>query len=176
MSEEKIIEALKRGDITALDRLFELYGSVGLRTAYLITSDRYMAEDVLQETFIQCWKYIGSLKDISAFRSWFYKILTRLAYREIKKSKRVLPVENIFEKAEKAVNDRYFTDKSDSELYDCIEKLNTKLKTTVILFYYDEMSIKEIAEAMSCREGTVKSRLNTARKQLKRLIGSREVL
>ena len=175
MTEEKTIEELKQGDISALERLYEKYSAQALRTAYLITSDRYMAEDILQESFIQCYKYIGSLKDNSAFKPWFYKILTRLAFREIKRAKRILPVESIYEQ-DTAVSDKYFQNAEDSELYSYIDRLRPKLKTAVILFYYNEMSIKEIAETLSCREGTVKSRLSTARKQLKALIGNREAL
>ena len=175
MTDEKAIEELKQGNISALEYLYEEYSTQALRTAYLITSDRYMAEDILQDAFIQCYRYIGSLKDNSSFKPWFYRILTRLAFREIKKTKKLLPVENIFEN-DTAVSDEYFQGFENSELCKYIDRLKPKLKTTVILFYYDEMSIKEIAGIMSCREGTVKSRLNTARVQLKGLIGSREAL
>ncbi len=175
MTEEKLIENLKQGDFSTLDELFEIYGTPALRTAYLITSDKYMAEDILQETFIQCCRRIGSLKDNSAFKPWFYRILTRLAFREIKKAKKLIPVENIYEQ-DIAVSDEYFKDRESSRLYTYIDRLRPLLKTTLILFYYDEMSIKEIAAALSCSEGTVKSRLSRARKQLKGLIGSREAL
>ncbi len=175
MTEERIIEELKQGNISFLDELFEIYGAPALKTAYLITLDRYMAEDILQETFIQCCRNIGSLKDNSAFKPWFYKILTRLAFREIKKAKKLVPVEDVYTR-DTAVSDEYFKDRENSGLYTYIDKLKPKLKTTLILFYYDEMSIKEIARAMSCNEGTVKSRLSRARKQLKCLIGSREAL
>lgn len=164
MNEEIIIKDLKSGNISALDDLFKLYSSQALKTAYLITKDRYIAEDVVQETFIQCYHSIKSLRDNKAFKPWFYKILTRLSYREIKKAKKLLPVDNIFEKSDSSVYDSYF---DDNVLYDYISKLSLKHRTTVILYYYNDMSIKEIAKSMGCYEGTVKSRLNAARKQLK---------
>lgn len=176
MNEERIIEELKSGNISALDDLYEIYSVPALKTAYLITSDKFIAEDVLQETFIKCYKSIKSLRDNNAFKPWFYKILTRISFREIKKSKKLLPVENIFDKAEKSYTDKYFADFRDSMLYEYIEKLSIKHKTTIILYYYNEMSIKEIAKAMGCYEGTVKSRLNSARKQLKKILEKEEVI
>lgn len=170
MDEEKVIEELCAGNIDALDHIYRAYAAQALKTAYLITSDRYIAEDVLQEAFIQCFKSIRTLKDKRAFKPWFYKILTRIAFREIKKAGRLLPIENIFEKAEDSYNDKYFEDYRYGELYKYIERLGIKHKTAVILYYYNDMSIKDIAAAMECREGTVKSRLNSARKQLKHML------
>ena len=170
MKEEKIIADLKVGSIEALEKLYALYAEGGLKTAYLITSDKYMAEDILQETFIQCYKHINSLRDSSAFKPWFYKILTRLALKEIKKSKRLTPIENIFERADTSVSDTYFSSYKDSYLFNYIEALKPKQKAVIIHFYYNEMSIKEIAKTLGCREGTVKSRLNSARNNLKKAI------
>ncbi len=175
MTEEKLIEELKTGNNQAFTEIFNLYAEKGLKTAYLITSDKYMAEDILQETFIQCFMSIKSLKDNKAFKPWFYRILTRLAYKEIKKHKKILPVECIYEKADSAVNDSYFTDKECNELWAYINKLSIKHKTVIILYYYNNMSIKEIAKAVRCSEGTVKSRLSCARKKLKNNIEFKEV-
>lgn len=168
MNEENIIMQLKSGRLSAIDELYNLYSSYALRTAYLITNDKFMAEDIVQETFIQCIKNINSLKDNKLFKPWFYKILTRLSYREMKKAKKLLPVENIFEKADSQSFDTYF--KGDSEIYNCIQSLGEKHRTTVILFYYNDMSIREISKIMGCREGTVKSRLSYARKQLREVL------
>ncbi len=164
MNEENIIKNLKSGSISALDDLYKMYSSQALKTAYLITNDIYIAEDVVQETFIQCYRSIKSLRDNKAFKPWFYKILTRLSYREIKKAKKLLPVENIFEKSESSFYDKY---SDDNILFEHINKLSLKHRTTIILYYYNDMSIKEIAKSMGCYEGTVKSRLSSARRQLK---------
>lgn len=168
MNEERIIEELKHGNLSALEDLYEIYSIPALKTAYLIVADKFMAEDILQETFIKCYKSINQLKDNNAFKPWFYKILTRIAYREIKKSKKLQPVENIFENITSSHTDKYFANYTDSLIYQYIERLSIKQKTTIILYYYNDMSVKEIAKVMNCYEGTVKSRLNSARKQLKK--------
>ena len=171
MDELTIINQLKDGNLDAIDLLYSKYSAQALRTAYLITSDRYMAEDIVQEAFITCYNSIHSLKNPALFRPWFFKLLTRLSWRYIKKQNKAIPTENIIErldiKQSKDTLDNYNRSTDYDKLYEAIENLNLKLKTTVILFYFNELSIKEIAIVTGCLEGTVKSRLHNARKALK---------
>lgn len=170
MSEQNLIQKLKSGDLSAVDDLFHIYADNAVKTAYLITSDRFLAEDVVQETFIICLNKINSLQNDLAFKSWFYRILIRTAYKEIKKKKRIIPTESIDN--DSIHNDTYFDESS--ELYDAIMKLDVKHRTVVILYYYNELSIKEISRITKSREGTVKSRLAYARKKLKSMISEME--
>lgn len=174
MNEYEAVQALKSGDMSGFELLFNTYAKQGIRTAYLITSNRQTAEDILQETFIQCFTHIHTLKDNSAFRPWFYKILTRLAYKEALKAKKQIPVEDIYDKAEQAVYDRHPTDSDNIYAYVC--KLKPKHKTTVVLYYYNDMSIKDISRIMHCPQGTVKSRLNAAKATLKKILEKEEFL
>lgn len=174
MDEENLIQALKNGDISAVDEIYRAYSAPALRTAYLMTSDRHTAEDVLQDTFIQCIKSINGLKNNSAFKAWFYKILVRNAYKAAKAQKSLIPSEDIYEKADTAVYDKYPSEKS--EIISCINRLPQKLRSTVILFYYNELTIKEISQIMLCPQGTVKSRLDRAKKELKKFIEKEKLL
>ena len=70
----------------------------------------------------------------------------------------------------KNVNDEYFSSEKYIRLYNAIDSLNKKMKTTVVLFYFNEMSIKEIAKITGSFEGTVKTRLFAARKRLKKYL------
>ncbi len=171
MKERDIIERLKGGDKQALGELYEIYISSALRTAYLITSDRFTAEDIAAESFIEVYKSIGKLKNPEAFKSWLYKIIVRLSWKAGKSASRMRPDENIISLADKnGKGDEYFESERYTPLYAAIDALPIKLKTTVILYWFDEMSIKEIAKAMGCFEGTVKSRLFTAKKRLREIL------
>lgn len=167
MTDYEIIERLKAGDNEAVDLLYGKYGNQALRTAALITSDIYGAEDVVQEAFIKCITSINSLKNPDSFKSWFYRILTRIAWRYTKKKSNCILVDDITVYADQSVSDEYFKNEKYSQLYEEINRLNYKLKTTVILFYFNNMTIKEIASSMGCLEGTVKSRLFTAKRKLR---------
>lgn len=170
MEESEWIQKMQQGDETAFFIIYEKYKNAALRTAYLITGNRYTGEDILQETFIQCCLHINELKDPATFKSWFYKILTRTAWKMAKKDKCAVPVENIFETIDESVeedSEKTFLQKEErKKLLEAINQLDLKQRITVILYYYNEMSVSEIAKATGSLEGTVKSRLFFARKKL----------
>jgi RNA polymerase sigma-70 factor (ECF subfamily) len=164
------IKKMQQGDDTAFFIIYEKYKNAALRTAYLITGNRYTGEDILQETFVQCCLHIKELKDPATFKAWFYRILTRTAWKFAKKEKSAVPVENLFETIDESVeedSEKTFLQKEERrKLLEAINQLDLKQRITVILYYYNEMSVSEIAKATGSLEGTVKSRLFFARKKL----------
>lgn len=163
--QEDIINRLKNGDRKAFDEIYNLYVNQALRTAYLITGNKMDSEDIVQQTFIQCYQTIGQLKDVTKFKSWFFRILTRIAW---KTNKHKLPCfDKIFDSEySKSSLDIVLENEKNQILYHAINSLDTKLKTVIILYYYNELSIKEISDILCIRQGTVKSRLFSARKKL----------
>lgn len=171
MEEIEIIRKVQEGNIRAFELLFERYKHSAMRTAYLMTGDKYTSEDIVQEAFTKCYLSIKSLKNPEYFKTWFFKLLTRIAWRYMKKEKSLIPIEEINEVIEKSQDltepNQIEQNIIKSEVYREILKLDYKLQTTIILYYYNMLSVKEIAKIMGCLEGTVKSRLHTARKKLK---------
>ncbi len=160
------------GDEAAFAELYELYKTPALRSAFLITGNHFDSENVLQETFWKCYRNLPRLKDPAKFKPWFYRILTRTAWEYCQKRDRETPVAEVLppdrqepadlaaEQAEAAETRR--------ELLAAIDKLPWPQKTAVILYYYNELSVEEIAKATGCLTGTVKSRLFNARRNLKK--------
>lgn len=175
MEDYEIIEKIKNGDESGINELYTKYSKQAYRTAYLITSNSYTAEDVIQETFVQSIKAIKTLKNPNSFKPWFYKILTRIAWKHAKNDTYCILVDEMADKTNTSACDEYFKNNKYDLLYEEINKLNEKLKTTIILFYFNEMSIKEISKTMGCLEGTVKSRLFTAKSKLRKSL-NKEVL
>ncbi|MBE6090173.1 MAG: RNA polymerase sigma factor [Clostridium beijerinckii] len=171
MSEEELVIKIQSGDMNALGELFEIYKNESFKYSYLITGSKYTSEDIVQEAFISCYNNIKSLKNPEFFKSWFFKMLTRIAWRYAKKDKKSLPVDNIFEKVdEKNIDtsiEQYLRKEQNNNLYAEIEKLDLKQKTVIVLYYFNGLTVNEIAKVMGCFEGTVKSRLHSARKKLK---------
>lgn len=174
----ELVMRLQNGEKAAFEKLFELYKVRAVRTAYLLTNNRALAEDITQEAFVQCYLKIKDLKNPMQFKTWFFKSLTRIAWRMSTKEKTVVPVENIFELTDYKDTEQVeldFINKENAErMMSMISKLEEKLRTTVLLYYYNEFSVSEIASIMGCFEGTVKSRLHTARKKLKKSLGVEE--
>lgn len=171
MNEEGLIEKIQSGDMNAFEQLFEIYKNQAFRYSYLITGNMHTSEDIIQEAFIKCYTNINDLKKSHQFKAWFFKILTRIAWKHSNKDKKAYPVGNIFEKAESETIDKsvdtYIRTQEYEILHAEIEKLDLKQKTVIILFYFNGLNVKEIAKVMGCFEGTVKSRLHSARKKLK---------
>lgn len=160
MTEETLIPEIISGSETAFRELYDLYAPKAYRTALLITGSIQNAEDTVQETFIKCCGSLDRLKNPCAFSSYFYRTLTRTAWRLSAESRKCLPLEDNF------LSDIAVHNESYRELYDAVAALDVKLRTVVVLFYFNDLPISKIAEITSCFEGTVKSRLNRARKEL----------
>lgn len=152
------------------DTLFETYQTEALRAAYLICGNRADAEDVVQDTFVKCYESMHQLRDPSRVKPWLFRILTRTAWHTCQKHRREMPVENLYDNQEPACEDASAallrSDRTQT-VAKALASLEPKQRTTAVLYYYNEMSVKEIAQAMGCFEGTVKSRLYHARQQLK---------
>ncbi len=172
--EAQLVESMKQGNKIAFDRIYEMYCNQILRMAYLIVGNRADSEDIMQETFIKCYLHCTELKNNSGFKAWLYQILTRTAWNYGKKSRHEYPDEEIEQTAEHtdgvSVLDLVVHKEQANELYNAIAKLDIKYRTMIVYYYYNQMSTKEIAAACNCLEGTVKSRLFTARGQLKKYL------
>lgn len=174
MDEIKLVQQFKRGDKPAFDALYEKYKNILLRMAYLVSGSLADAEDIVQETFVKCYLHIGELKKPEGFKPWLFQILYRTAYSHGKKRRREIPSEDIALQADAADGhtplDRMIESEVEKTMKDAIGSLDLKHRAVVAMYYYNELSTKEIAGILECSEGTVKSRLFMARKKLKEIL------
>lgn len=168
-----LIARAKGGDLVAFEALYEMHKAAIYRTAIAITNDRSVAEEILQDTFLRAFKHIARVRDGVSLSPWLYRITVNLAYDWTVKQKRWLSaINNIIERIvvptvsspERSVEEREIQEL----LYEAINRLEFKQRTTLILFYLQDFSLSEIAEIMECPVGTVKSRLHYARGNLRR--------
>ena len=184
----ELIRKWKDGDEDAFDAMYQRYKQTAMRTAWLLCHNLADSEDIVQETFVQCYFHIRELKDENRFRPWMLKCLGRTGCKLMKKQKTEMPehqmelhlerekyLETTFsgktagEPLEEAIA-REFS----GELTKAIRRLSEKHRLVIVLYYYDELSVHEIAKITGCLEGTVKSRLHFARRQLKKMLSDAE--
>ncbi|MGF0095577.1 RNA polymerase sigma factor [Peptoniphilus sp. SGI.035] len=162
-------ENLKNGDKYSFDLLYNEYNLILYRTALLILGNKDDAEDVLQDTFLSIYKNINSLTNFNKLRPWVFSILKNFCYTKYKKKKREFPDEFVLDKADiesvSSGEDEFLLNK---EIEEALLKLKQKEREVIVLFYYDDFSIEEIAEICKTFKGTVKSRLFRARNNLKK--------
>lgn len=169
MENTDLIKRCQLGDVNSFSELYQLHKKKALVTAYLIANQKGIAEDIVQESFIECFRKIKTLRDPEAFEAWFYKILVRTGWRMVKKYNHFLPMsEKTMECLRAAVDFKSELDTSETNLivHEALGQLSLPLKTVVILYYFNDMTIEKIAKVLGCFPGTVKSRLYNARIQL----------
>lgn len=174
MDKTDLIKHCQLGDMSSFSELYKLYSKHALGTAYLISGHKGLAEDIVHESFIQCFQSIETLKNIETFDVWFYKIVTRTGWRMVKKNTSTVFLEDTVNK-ENIMDYSAAVDLNSCEsnimIYDALKMLSLPLRTVIVLHYFNDMTIKEISKVLGCFEGTVKSRLYNAKKQLKQIIG-----
>ncbi|MGB4387535.1 MAG: sigma-70 family RNA polymerase sigma factor, partial [Caldicoprobacterales bacterium] len=171
---------LKRGNKKAFEQVYNLSERYIYTIIYRIVRDNEKTADLMQDTYIQIYKKIHTLRNVEAFFVWAGRIATNNTLRFIQKdSREVLASEEdndfVFEKAsddkeEFLPEDILLNKEKRQKIREIINNLSQVQKITVLNYYFGEMSVSEIAQAMQCSPGTVKSRLNYARKQIKQAV------
>lgn len=173
MIDSNIIKCCQQGEEAAYDKLYAATYKKALWTAYLIAGHMDIAEDIIQEAFFECFRNIKKLKKPEVFPVWFNRILIRTCWRIVLKEKKKLVTsydDDLLAELESENNDFEGIEVKQTKLIirKAINRLNPLMRTTIILYYYNNMTIKEIGEVMHCFEGTVKSRMHYAKKSLEK--------
>lgn len=178
------IEYVKRamnGDEEAFKEIYNItyYNKLFIAKKYM--KNDTAAEDVLQEAYIKIWKYLPSLDDPANFSAWSSKIVANTALNELRKNQ-PMPFTDLAAEGDDGsemsfdVEDSYelnqpelaYTEQEEQNIVrEMIEALSDEQRMCIMMYYIEELSVKEIAEALGCSEGTVKSRLNYGRKNIK---------
>ena len=135
------------------------------RVARGILSNEHDIEDAIQNTVIKAYEKINTLKKNEFFRTWLVRILINECNEIIRRNKRVVSINE--SNHEERYNDCY----ENIDLTKAINSLSEELRVTTVLFYFEDMSIKDIASILNIPNGTVRSRLSRARKILREVIG-----
>lgn len=134
-----------------------------------IVHDKFKAQDAVQDSLIAIIKGFGKLKNHRKFHAWIYQVTRNKCLDIIRKNskyKKDCDLDAIFEPQDKTTN---HDEKID--MMRMINKLPSKQKTIIQLFYYDGFNIREISKILTTPAGTIKSLLFDARNNLKQLIG-----
>ncbi|MBS6503654.1 MAG: sigma-70 family RNA polymerase sigma factor [Clostridium sp.] len=166
------VKALKLGDKNAFEKIYKLTYKKVYFFSFSITKDSELTKDIVQEIYVNVFKYIGSLKDEKLFIAWLNKITyntTKKELSELNKKPINISDEELHMKLIDENNPvvKCIEDENTKELIQNVLNLKEKYRTVLILKYFNNYKIKDIAKLLDCPEGTVKSRLNTAKEILK---------
>ena len=156
-----------------LERLVAQYQGAVLRTCYLYLCDRSQAEDAVQETFLKVYRSLDSFRGESSEKTWILKIAMRTCY-DMNHSgwsrffNRWITPEMLPEASVP------FTERDDA-LTQAVMRLPEKLRRVIILYYYQGLSVREIAETLGITQPSVSSRMKRGREKLKAALEGREI-
>ena len=140
-----------------------------VRSATRLCDSREEAEDAVQETYLQAWKYWRSFQKGTNCRAWLFRILFNVIHKRAVKEAALIPIE------EPKVIDLLRLDPQTSfdklEVLEVFDQLSIEHREVILLVGVEEMSYKDAANVLEVPMGTVMSRLNRARTQLRQRLG-----
>ena len=160
-----VVRLCQRGDREAFAVLVDRHRTMLFGTAYLMTRDRQLAEDAVQEALIAIWKNIGSLRNPGGLKAW----LARIVVNEVRQQarKRRVPVLTLEELPDPpGVITGMGGSEMRQDLAQAVGMLPPDQREAVVLRFFSDLTVPEIAAATGSREGTVKSRLSRAMDRL----------
>lgn len=182
MDDLQAIRRLKSGDIGGLEILIACYQAKAVRTAYLVTHDEPMAEDVVQDAFVRFYERVRHFDERRLFEPYFLRSVVNAALNRVERESRsnasldetINPyaLERLLACALTVEEQVEFTQLK-REILQALGKLSPRQRAVAVQRYYLEMSEKEMTEALDIAPGTVKWLLNAARTQLRTLLGSK---
>lgn len=158
MSDE---ELAKRGNKEAFKRLIEENKKYLFNIAISILGNEEDAGDAIGETIIKAYESIKKLREPKFFKTWITRILINESKKILISRCKVLSIEDYKEEQENS-----YSDKENIDLKNALKKLSKGHYNVIMLFYYNDLKINEIAEILNVPEGTVKSRLSNAKNKL----------
>lgn len=134
------------------------------RLAYSYVKNEQDALDIIQDSIHKALRSVEKVHDSATLTSWFYKIVVRTSLDLLRKQKKLIPIEDSqFESNKHGQTDHY----NDYDLRQAIDELPSKYKTIIILRYFEDVKIDEIADILDEKVGTIKTRLYKAHKILR---------
>jgi RNA polymerase sigma-70 factor, ECF subfamily len=167
MKEIKLVKKAIKGNKKAFEELLILHSEQLYRTAYLYVGNREDALDIVQETAYKGLLAVGQLRDERFFLTWLTRIMIHCAYDVLKKKKKEISVDQLIELSSAKEEKRDVS----LDLVNAIDRLSEHYRNAVILFYYQDLPISEVAKVMNIPENTVKTYLFRGKNELKKLLG-----
>jgi RNA polymerase sigma-70 factor (sigma-E family) len=171
---EEMTDARERSRVGRLGELYLRYADDATRLAYLLTGDRALAEDIVQDAFVRLAGRLAHLRDEGAFEAYLKRTVVNLARSHWRRRKverahleRAARAPRSDGPAEPDLGDR-------DALWHALAGLPARQRTALVLRFYEDMSERQIAEVLGCRPGTVKSLVSRGLEKLRAEIGGEE--
>jgi RNA polymerase sigma-70 factor (ECF subfamily) len=171
-NDSDLIQKTLDDDLTAYDELMKRYEGLIYKISYGFGKNKENALDITQNVFIKSYQKLATFKGNSSFKSWLVKISYNEGVNWVRSNQKFSKQENIDDHLELpsislSNEDEYLAKENKSQLIHCLYNLNTRYRLAVVLRYFENMPIKDIAQTLQCSEGVVKNMLFRSLRKLK---------
>jgi RNA polymerase sigma-70 factor (ECF subfamily) len=165
------------GDKAAIEMFVHQYETAVFQLALSVVGDAAEANEITQETFIAALRSLPNYQERQSFKAWLFTIALNHSRNHLRKHKILERLRTtltaIFQiEAQKQVSpeEAVIQNEKEARIWDSLNQLDERYRTVVILRYFHELSIAEISQILSVNEGTIHSRLHSAREKLRSVL------
>jgi len=177
ITDAELVDKVRGGDKEAFGQLVERYQQMVGHIAIKMIANEWVARELAQEAILQAYLSLGHLRDASRFKSWLYGITLNICRSYLHDQKMdMLSLETVmggvrrdtFTNFNDTVDPQTIAEAHDLHrlVLDAIDELSSRDKEATLLFYYEQLTLQEIAALSGVSVGAIKGRLHRARKQL----------
>ncbi len=175
-ADQQAIERFLAGDASAFEELYHRYQPYVYNVVHGIVQNAEDARDVTQDVFLQVYDSLGRFRGGSAFSTWLYRVAVNAAITHVRKHKRHLqvPLDSLREfRADIDAEPEQQAQRAETQeaVQNALAQLPEQQRTALVLRYFQELSLEEMAEVLNCSVAAVKVRLHRARNNFRRLFG-----
>jgi RNA polymerase sigma factor (sigma-70 family) len=180
LEETELVKRAKRGDVGAYEELVRMHQDLAVRTAYVITGQSADAQDAVQEALVKAYRALGRFREEAPFRPWLLRIVANEAISRRRSSRRQAnlafraaegrPPDDAVPSPEGAALEQ----EQRREVVAAVGRLRPEERLVIAYRYWFDLSEAEMAEALGCPRGTVKSRLSRALVRLRQAMALAE--
>ncbi|HEX5012573.1 MAG TPA: RNA polymerase sigma factor [Candidatus Limnocylindrales bacterium] len=165
-----LVSRAQQGDEDAFGLLVVAIGNGLVAVAHRILRDVDLAKDATQQALLSIWRDLPQLRDPDRFEAWAYRVLVRHCYGEIRRTRTLRSVPRLVALEAPDPSDTHGDVHDRDQLERAFRRLSAEHRAVVVLHYYLDLSIDEIAETLEISRGTVKSRVHHAMRGLRAAI------
>ncbi|MCB0600403.1 MAG: RNA polymerase sigma factor [Saprospiraceae bacterium] len=176
-TDQEIIDGLVKKNDVMVRTFIRMHQNYVYTLCIRLLGDEMKAEEATQDTFLQVFRNIEKFDGRSRITTWMYTIAHNICINQLRKSKKSVfsPLENAeiaMKPAEEKTDQKVLAQEQKERLENCLQQLPPDLREVLTLFYFKELSIKEIGSINGDTEANIKVKLHRGRKQLKTLLES----
>jgi RNA polymerase sigma-70 factor (ECF subfamily) len=166
-SDSEIVQSVLKGNRAAYAELVRRYEGAVRAVAFQRLGNLHAAEDIAQEAFIKAYTSLHSLRDGTAFGTWLLQITRRRAVDVLRKNKHTLPLDEEIPCRGPGPDHHVRLDEESAALLEAVMKLPEHEQNVVLLRYFDDQPVRQIAEITGRSVGTVTKQLTRAHTRLR---------